>query len=100
MSKHRDYTRRSIGREMNVRVYCVTTLEDAERIAVDGFQDTDYGARGWGVMVHLAPTRVTTDSLAVVVILIDDQLLEPYMSGRSVCVPAALLNSGYAELVE
>jgi hypothetical protein len=39
------------------------------------------------------------ENLAIVVVLLDEAKLKPYIDGDVACVPAQLLNAGYAELV-
>jgi hypothetical protein len=87
-------------RQQDVYVYCVTTVEKADLIAHHGFRDDYYGIYGHGVMVHLAPPLVTNDNAAIVVVLLDDVDLEPYIDGELAYVPACVLNAGYAELVD
>jgi hypothetical protein len=87
-------------RQQDVYVYCVTTIDNADRIAHHGFRDDYYGVHGHGVLVHLAPPVVTNDSAAIVVVLLDDVDLEPYIDGEVAYVPACVLNAGYAELVD
>jgi hypothetical protein len=83
-----------------VRVYCVTTIEQAERIAIEGFHDVHHGVRSCGVIVHLQPPCVNVRGLTVIDILIGDESLEPYLDGDIACVPARILNAGYAELID
>jgi len=82
-----------------MHVYFITTSEHAERIAVEGFRDSDYGERGRGVMVQVTPVCVKSEGLTVIVVLVGDEPLEPYIDGDVACVPARLLNTGYAELL-
>jgi hypothetical protein len=42
----------------------------------------------------------TIDNAAIVVVLLDDVDLEPYIDGEVAYVPACVLNAGYAELVD
>jgi hypothetical protein len=83
----------------NMHVYVVTTTANAERIAEEGFQDADCGTRGHGVNVHLTPVIVSADGLVVIVVLVADAPLAPFIEGETACVPARLLNDGYAELI-
>jgi hypothetical protein len=84
----------------HVHIYCLTTIARAERIAVDGFRDTDCGTLGRGVMAHLSPVIVKADGLAVIVVLVGDDALAPYIAGDAACIPARVLNAGYAELID
>ena len=86
-------------RHQDVFVYCVTTIEKADLIARHGFRDRSFGIYGRCVKVHLAPPVVTEENVAIVVVLLDDIDLEPYIDGALAYVPAWLLNIGYAELV-
>jgi hypothetical protein len=86
--------------ELAVRVYCVTTAANAQRIALDGFQDTNHGTRCRGILVHVKPVCVTAPGLAVIHILVGDRELDPYINGDVACVPAHLLNAGCAEILD
>ena len=81
-------------------VYFVTTRQYAELIAQDGFRDDCYGTHGSGVMVQLSASCPRNENLAIVVVLLDADVLEPYVNDDLACVPARLLNAGYAELVD
>ena len=81
-------------------VYFVTTRQYAELIARDGFRDDYYGTHDHGVMVQLSASCPRNENLAIVVVRLDDDELEPYIHGDIACVPARLFNAGYAELVE
>jgi hypothetical protein len=83
-----------------MRVYYVTTISHAERIAIDGFKDANHGTRCRGVMVHLTPVCVSAPGLAIIHILICDEPMKPYIDGDVACVPARLLNAGYAEAIK
>ena len=83
-------------------VYLVMTFDDAERVAHDGFADRCYGSLR-GVMTSTTPpgsSCVNADT-AVLAVLLDAGASEPYaFSGTEACIPADILNAGYAELVE
>ncbi len=81
-------------------VYFVTTPQYAELISQDGFRDDYYGTGRTGVMVQLSPSCPRNENLAIVVVLLDDGVIEPYVDGDVACVPARLLKAGYAELVD
>jgi hypothetical protein len=83
-----------------VYVYFVSTREYAELIAQDGFRDDHFDTRGSGVMVQLSASCQRNENLAIVVVLLDADDLEPYVDGDVACVPARLLTAGYAELVD
>jgi hypothetical protein len=83
-----------------VYVYCVTTIEQANLIAQHGFRNDDLGILGHGVLVHLVPPVVRAEDAAIVVVLLDDLDLEPYIDGEHAYIPAGVLNAGYAELVD
>jgi hypothetical protein len=93
-------THTSASRNADVYVYFVSTREYAELIAQDGFRDDHFDTRGSGVMVQLSASCQRNENLAIVVVLLDADDLEPYVDGDVACVPARLLTAGYAELVD
>jgi hypothetical protein len=83
-------------------VYLVMTFDDAERVAHEGFADRCYGALR-GVMTTTTPPGLSCVSAdtAVIAVLLDPDAFEPYaFSETEACIPAEILNAGYAELVE
>jgi hypothetical protein len=88
--------------EASETVYLVMTFDDADRVAHDGFADRCYGSLR-GVMASTTPlgmSCVNADT-AVLAVLLDAGAFEPYaFSETEACIPAEILNAGYAELVE
>jgi hypothetical protein len=83
-----------------MHVYLVTSKARAERIAIEGFRDNDYGALGRGVIVHLGPACVPDAGLALIAVHVRDDALRPFIDGEVACVPARILNAGDAELID
>ena len=94
------YRRGPQAEREDVYVYFVTTRQYAELIARDGFRDDYYGAHDRGVMVQRSAACPSNENLAIIVVLLDDDELEPYVHGEIACVPARLLNAGYAALID
>ena len=83
-------------------VYLVMTFDEAERVAYEGFSDRCYGALQGVVTTTTVPgfSCVGADT-AVIAVLVDPDAFERYaLSETEACIPAEILNAGYAELVE